>query len=126
MLSVYFIKKKQPITLTQLLHGTLLQIKKFEELPFCFPGIFLLILPLSGLTFRSYLLTRVKIPAFILDFIFANRVIIIIGFVLLELIILYLAIRLAFALPELILRDVGFRESLKRSWQITKRRFSRF
>ena len=95
MLSVYFIKKKQPITLTQLLHGTLLQIKKFEELPFCFPGIFLLILPLSGLTFRSYLLTRVKIPAFILDFIFANRVIIIIGFVLLELIILYLAIRLA-------------------------------
>ena len=32
--------------------------------------------------------------------------------VLLELIILYLAIRLAFALPELILRDVGFRESL--------------
>ena len=84
-----------------------------------------MILPLSGLTFRSYLLTRVKIPAFILDFIFANRVIII-GFVLLELIILYLAIRLAFALPELILRDVGFRESLKRSWQITKRRFSRF
>ena len=42
---------------------------------------------------------------------------------MLELIILYLAIRLAFALPELILRDVGFRESLKRSWQITKRRF---
>lgn len=36
LLSVYFIKKKQPITLTQLLHGTLLQIKKFEELPFCF------------------------------------------------------------------------------------------
>ncbi|MGH2162433.1 glycerophosphoryl diester phosphodiesterase membrane domain-containing protein, partial [Enterococcus faecalis] len=41
---------------------------------------------------------------------------------LLELIIFYLAIRLAFDLPELILRDVGFCESLKRSWQITKRR----
>lgn len=124
LLSVYFIKKKQPITLTQLLHGTLLQIKKVRGITFLFfLAYFFLILPLSGLTFRSYLLTRVKIPAFILDFIFANRVIIIIGFVLLELIILYLAIRLAFALPELILRDVGFRESLKRSWQITKRRF---
>lgn len=42
LLSVYFIKKKQPITLTQLLHGTLLQIKKSSRNYLSvFPSIFL-------------------------------------------------------------------------------------
>ena len=46
LLSVYFIKKKQAITLTQLLHGTLLQIKKVRGITFLFfLAYFFLILP---------------------------------------------------------------------------------
>lgn len=124
LLSVFFIKKKQAIPLTDLLKGTLLQLKKVRIVTFLFfLCYFFLILPISGLSFNSDLLAKIKIPAFILDFIFANRIIVIAGFILVELIIGYLAIRLIFALPELILRDIGFRESLKKSWRTTKNRF---
>ncbi len=56
--------------------------------------LFFLVLPLSGLPFHSDLLAKVKFPAFILDFIFANRVAIVTSFVIAELLILYLAVRL--------------------------------
>lgn len=36
LLTVFFIKKKQPITVLQLIHGTLLQIKKIRPLTFLF------------------------------------------------------------------------------------------
>jgi glycerophosphoryl diester phosphodiesterase len=123
LLSVFFIIKKQPISLPQLIRGTFLQLKKVRLVTFLFfLCYFFFILPISGLSFQSDLLAKVKIPAFILDFIFANRVMIVTSFVLMELIVLYLAIRLIFALPEMILRDSGFRAALKKSWQLTKRR----
>ncbi|ALS00466.1 glycerophosphodiester phosphodiesterase [Enterococcus silesiacus] len=126
LLSIFFIKKRQSISLTNLLRGTLLQLKKirFSTILF-FLFYFFLVLPLSGLGFNSDLLAKIKIPAFIMDFIFANRVTIIALVALSYLLFFYLSIRLIFALPEMILRDVPFRQAVKESWRSTKNHFFR-
>lgn len=124
LLSVYFIKKRQPISLKALLRATLLQLKKIRlSVILFYLFYFLLISPMAGLGFHSELLSRIKIPAFILDFIFANRVTIIAAFVLFYLACMYIGIRLIFALPEMILRDRPFRLAVKESWTLTRRRF---
>ncbi|BCA86089.1 glycerophosphoryl diester phosphodiesterase [Enterococcus saigonensis] len=124
LLSVYFIEKKQPVSLKQLLRMTTIQLKKLRPSIFLFfLFYFLLILPIGGLSFNSDLLARIKIPAFIMDFIFTNRLLIITGFILCYLILMYIGIRLIFALPEMILRDRPFKDAFKESLVITKRRF---
>lgn len=124
LLSIFFVKKKEPISLTALLKGTLLQLKKIRVSTFLFfLFYFFLVLPLSGLGFNSDLLAKIKVPAFIMDFIFENRVTII-GLVILGyLLFFYLSIRLIFSLPEMILRDVSFRQAVKESWSATKGQF---
>lgn len=124
LLSVFFIKKKEPITLKQLLRGTFYQLKKIKASTILFfLFYFFLVLPISGLSFNSDLLSKIKIPAFILDYIFANRVIIVASVLILYLILSYLAIRLIFALPEMILQDLSFKEAINKSWHRTKRNF---
>lgn len=124
LLSVYFIKKQQPISLKQLLRMTLLQMRKLRPMTFLFfLFYFLLVLPIGGLSFNSDLLAKIKIPAFIMDFIFANRVLIIGAVLLIYVLLIYLGIRVIFALPEMILRDLPFRLAIKESLQVTKRRF---
>ncbi len=124
LLSVYFIKKQQPISLKQLLRMTLLQLRKLRPMTFLFfLFYFLLVLPIGGLSFNSDLLAKIKIPAFIMDFIFANRVLIIGAVLLIYVLLIYLGIRVIFALPEMILRDLPFRLAIKESLQVTKRRF---
>ncbi|MBP2098039.1 glycerophosphoryl diester phosphodiesterase membrane domain-containing protein [Enterococcus rivorum] len=124
LLSVFFIKKRKKITLKQLLKGSFAQLKKirFSTILF-FLFYFLLILPFSGLSFNSDLLSKIKIPAFILDFIFANRVIVIASVLIGYLILIYLSIRLIFGLPEMILRDMPFQKAIKASWERTKLHF---
>jgi glycerophosphoryl diester phosphodiesterase len=124
LLSIFFIKKKVPTTLPLLLKGTFLQLKKIRlSTILFFLFYFFLILPFGRLGFNSDLLAKIKIPAFILDFIFANRVTIIALVVLGYLFFIYLSVRLIFALPEMILRDVPFRQAIKESWGSTKKRF---
>ncbi|HAQ6428817.1 TPA: glycerophosphodiester phosphodiesterase [Enterococcus faecium] len=123
LMSVFFIKKKEPISLKQLLHLTILQLKKVRPITFLFfLAYFLLILPISGLCFNSDLLSKIKIPAFIMDFIFANRWIIVSSFLLVYIFLGYIGIRLIFALPEMILRDRPFRAAIRESWSLTKSR----
>lgn len=124
LLSVFFIKKREPIRLSLLLKGSILQLKKirFSTIVF-FLFYFFLIVPLSGLSFNSDLLSKIKIPAFILDFIFTNRVMVIASVLVGYLFLIYLSIRLIFGLPEMILRDVPFRKAIKTSWQTTKHHF---
>ncbi|MGX7243217.1 glycerophosphoryl diester phosphodiesterase membrane domain-containing protein [Enterococcus quebecensis] len=124
LLSIFFIKKREPISLTNLLKGTILQLKKirFSTILF-FLFYFFFVLPFSGLGFNSDLLAKIKIPAFIMDFIFANRVTIIALVGLGYLVFFYLSVRLIFALPEMILRDVPFRQAVKESWRSTKNHF---
>ncbi len=124
LMSVYFIKKQVPISLKQLLQMTFLQLRKIRPLTFLFfLAYFLLILPISGLSFNSDLLSKVKIPAFIMDFIFTNRWLIVSAFIVFYLFLAYLGIRLIFALPEMILRDRPFKQAVKESWLLTKARF---
>lgn len=124
LISVYFIKKEQPIGSWQLLRMTFLQLKKVR-ISTClfFLFYFFLVLPISGFSFNSDLLSKIKIPAFIMDYIFANRVIVIVSFIALYLLLIYLGIRLIFALPEMILRDLPFKQAVKESWQTTKKKF---
>lgn len=124
LLSVYFIEKKEPVSLRQLLRMTLIQLRKVRlSVVLFFIFYFLLVLPFGGLNFNSDLLSRVKIPAFIMDFIFTNRLLIITGFIVFYLLMLYLGIRLIFALPEMILRDRAFKKAVKESWEVTRRQF---
>ena len=124
LMSVYFIKKQVPVSLKQLLELTFFQLKKIRPLTFLFfLAYFLLILPISGLSFNSDLLSKVKIPAFIMAFIFANRWIVVSTFIIFYLLLAYIGIRLIFALPEMILRDRPFKQAVKESWLLTKARF---
>ena len=124
LMSVYFIKKQTPISLKQLLQATFRQLKKIRPLTFLFfLAYFVLILPISGLSFNSDLLSKVKIPAFIIDFIFTNRWIVVSSFILFYIFLAYIGIRLIFALPEMILRDRPFKQAVKESWYLTKSRF---
>lgn len=124
LMSVYFIKKQTPISLKQLLQATFRQLKKIRPLTFLFfLAYFVLILPISGLSFNSDLLSKVKIPAFIMDFIFTNRWIVVSSFILFYIFLAYIGIRLIFALPEMILRDRSFKQAVKESWYLTKSRF---
>ncbi|WP_430610374.1 glycerophosphoryl diester phosphodiesterase membrane domain-containing protein [Enterococcus sp. DIV1639a] len=124
LMSVYFIKKQTPISLKQLLQATFRQLKKIRPLTFLFfLAYFVLILPISGLSFNSDLLSKVKIPAFIMDFIFTNRWIVVSSFILFYIFLAYIGIRLIFALPEMILRDRLFKQAVKESWYLTKSRF---
>lgn len=124
LMSVYFIKKQVPVSLKQLLELTFFQLKKIRPLTFLFfLAYFLLILPISGLSFNSDLLSKVKIPTFIMDFIFANRWIVVSTFIIFYLLLAYIGIRLIFALPEMILRDRPFKQAVKESWLLTKARF---
>ena len=124
LMSVYFIKKQTPISLKQLLQATFRQLKKIRPLTFLFfLAYFVLILPISGLSSNSDLLSKVKIPAFIMDFIFTNRWIVVSSFILFYIFLAYIGIRLIFALPEMILRDRPFKQAVKESWYLTKSRF---
>ena len=124
LMSVYFIKKQTPISLKQLLQATFRQLKKIRPWTFLFfLAYFVLILPISGLSFNSDLLSKVKIPAFIMDFIFTNRWIVVSSFILFYIFLAYIGIRLIFALPEMILRDRPFKQAVKESWYLTKSRF---
>ena len=124
LMSVYFIKKQTPISLKQLLQATFRQLKKIRPLTFLFfLAYFVLILPISGLSFNSDLLSKVKIPAFIMDFIFTNRWIVVSSFILFYIFLAYIGIRLNFSLPEMILRDRPLKQAVKESWYLTKSRF---
>lgn len=57
-----------------------------------------------------------------MDFIFANRWIIVSSFLLVYIFLGYIGIRLIFALPEMILRDRPFRAAIRESWSLTKSR----
>lgn len=124
LLTVYFIEQKQKIDLKQLLKGSLQQIKKVKAgnlLFFLF--YFLLILPFIGMNFNSALLAKFQMPAFILDVIFDHNMLLLVLFVAFILLLIYLAVRFIFVLPELILKDAKLATAVKRSWLKTKHQF---
>lgn len=124
LLSIYFIRKKEEIGLYQLLSLTFKQLKKVigsEILFFLF--YFFLILPFGGIGFKTELLAKIKVPVFILDYIFLNRLIFVPLLILGYLICLYIGIRLLLVLPLMILYDYSFKEAFKKGLSLTKNRF---
>lgn len=120
LLSVYFIQIKRPLALQALLKMTFAQLRHLRIGTFFFFLYYcLLILPLGGLGYHSDLLTKFKIPAFILDYILMNRRIVAGLFILVYLGLLYLGLRLIFTLPNIILQQMTFKKALTSSWWFT-------
>ncbi|AOO75849.1 glycerophosphodiester phosphodiesterase [Latilactobacillus curvatus] len=120
LLSVYFIQIKRPLALQALLKMTFAQLRHLRIGTFFFFLYYcLLILPLGGLGYHSDLLTKFKIPAFILDYILMNRRIVAGLFILVYLGLLYLGLRLIFTLPNIILQQMTFKKALTSSWRFT-------
>ena len=126
MLSIHAVQQKVTLSVVELFSMTLKKIRTTKWRVFLFFLLYLIILlPFSGLGFHSDLLSKVKIPAFVLDFIFEQRYRVVSSFILGYLVILYFALRLIFVLPYLIINNDGFFASIKKSWQKTRKNFLR-
>ena len=124
LLSLYFIKKEQPISLKQLLSLTFMQIKKLRPAVILFfLFYFFLVLPLGGFSLHSELLAKIKLPAFIIDFIFINRLFVIILYLMIYLLLSYIALRLTFTLPAMILLNASLRQAIRHSLHLTRKNF---
>lgn len=84
-----------------------------------FIGYFILIIPFANLIFKTPLLNKAKIPAFIIDFLLTKW-----QFVLLlaiaYLIIFYLGLRLLYTLPLMIIQNYHTREAVSKSFSLTR------
>lgn len=80
---------------------------------------FLLILPFGGIGLYTPLLDKVQIPRFIIDWLFEEHLYwgILLG--IFYFIILYVAIRWIFVLPEMIFDKLGARAAIRHSWRKT-------
>lgn len=124
LLSLYFIKQQHPISLKNLLQLTLTQLKKLRPAVFTFfLFYFFLVLPLGGFSLHSELLAKIKLPAFIIDFIFVNRLSVIIAYILIYILLAYLALRLTFTLPAMILLNQPLKKALRESLLFTRKNF---
>ena len=122
LLTMYFVKHKVAISLRQLAKETIFQMKKLKISNFLFFLCYFIILsPIGAIRFHSDLLSKFKIPIFIVDFIFENRVIFIILFILAYVSLIAVAIRLMFTLPLMIFKDYTFKKASQTSWHLTKK-----
>ncbi|MGX7198453.1 glycerophosphodiester phosphodiesterase [Enterococcus nangangensis] len=121
LLSLKAIQDKQPLSVIQLFKITVAKLKKIRPATLLFFLLFLvLLLPLAGLGFHSDLLAKIKIPAFILDYIFQQRYRVVTSFIGGYLLLLLLAVRFIFVLPYLLLHDDSLKVSLQKSWRKTR------
>lgn len=124
LLSLFFIKKEVPISLFQLVQITFQQMKKLRvEVFLFFLFYYFLVLPLSGFSYHSSLLTKIKFPAFIIDFVFVNRLMIVSLYLLAYLLLIYIGIRLIFSLPSMILLNHSLKKAIRESLLLTKKKF---
>lgn len=126
LLSVYFIQIKRPLALQALMKMTFAQITHLHiGTVFFFLYYYVLIIPLGGLGYHSDLLTKFKLPAFILDYIITNRRLIAILCLLIYLGLLYVGLRLIFTLPNIILQQMPLKKALRTSWHFTHHQLAR-
>ncbi len=86
---------------------------------------FILILPIAQQVFNTQLLNKVVIPVFIMDFL-ANNIWYILMLSFVGLLIGYIAIRWLFILPFIILGNMSPRLAIKKSLELTQKRFWHF
>ena len=124
LLTMYFVRNKVAISLRQLVKETIFQMKKLKVSNFLFfLCYFVLLSPIGAIRFHSDLLSKIRMPAFIIDFIFENRVVVVILFLILYASLILVAIRLMYTLPLLIFKDMTFKEASRTSWRLTRKHF---
>lgn len=98
--------------------------KQLYGLPFKAFGFFLLyfllIIPFAGIGFSSNLLNKVKIPEFIIEWLFQEHLPFAILLMILYVIVLYIGLRLIFVLPLMIFDNLTVRRAIRKSFQLTK------
>lgn len=87
-----------------------------------FSGYFLLIIPFSGIFFKSPLLSKVVIPKFILEFLLQQPLYLFLVSTF-YLLVFILSIRMIFVLPLMFFQKLTLHEALKLSFTLTKKRF---
>ena len=123
LLSLFFIKKEVPISLFQLIQITFWQLKKLRfDVFLFFLFYYLLVLPLGGFSYHSSLLTKIKLPAFLIDFIFVNRLMIVSFYLFIYAGLIYIGIRLIFSLPGMILLNYSLKNAIRESLLLTKKK----
>ena len=116
------IEKKQ-FSFRSVLHDTFSQLRHLDPRGiFFFTFYFLLIVPFSGLFFKSPLLSKIVIPEFILDFILKNPLYTSL-IALFYVIVFIISIRLLYVLPVLLLKQQTLKKAISTSIQLTKGRF---
>ncbi|MGQ2376464.1 glycerophosphoryl diester phosphodiesterase membrane domain-containing protein [Companilactobacillus zhachilii] len=97
--------------------------KNLFGLPFKAFGFFLLyfliITPFGSFGMSSSLLSKVKIPQFIIDWLFQEHLPLGILLVILYIIIFYIGLRWLFVLPLMIFENKDIKDAIIRSWQMT-------
>lgn len=78
--------------------------------------------PILGSLLNIYYLNKILVPTFIIDYL-ANNMWIAGVFLLIGLIILFISIRLLFALPQVLFEGASVREAVDYSWQKTHKRW---
>lgn len=98
--------------------------KNLFGLPFKAFGFFLLyfliITPFGSLGISSSLLNKVKIPQFIIDWLFQEHLPLVIALVFIYFVIFYIGLRWLFVLPLMIFENKTIKAAISRSWQMTK------
>ncbi|MFD1417610.1 glycerophosphodiester phosphodiesterase [Companilactobacillus keshanensis] len=83
---------------------------------------FLLVLPIGDIGFYSNLLNKVKVPEFILEWIFQEHFYIGALLIISYLVIFYIGLRWLFVLPAIIFENKTIRQSIHYSWNMTRNR----
>ena len=123
LLGFYHVRHRQTVTF-----GTEMKmaVSQIRQLPISAIGFFslyfLIILPFSQIGFTSQLLSKVKIPRFILDWLISEHPMLAGLVAILYLLILYLGLRWLFVLPLMILEQQPIRQAMRLSWAKTAHR----
>ncbi|APX71452.1 glycerophosphodiester phosphodiesterase [Companilactobacillus allii] len=100
--------------------------KEITSLPFKAFGFFLLyfliITPFAGIGFSSNLLSKVKVPEFLLDWLFTEHLPFGIALVIIYLAIFYIGVRWLFVLPLMIFDNRRIKNAIHQSWSMTRNR----
>ena len=100
--------------------------KEISSLPFKAFGFFLIyfliITPFAGIGFSSNLLSKVKVPEFLLDWLFTEHLPFGIALIVIYLAIFYIGVRWLFVIPLMIFDNRRIKNALRQSWRMTRNR----
>lgn len=121
MLGIRNIQRGKGLQLIPLLKESFSKVHQVNNSSFLyFLLYFIFILPFAGVIFETPLLSKIKIPIFVLDYLNKNDVLkFLLGF--LYVVIVYLGIRLLYVLPNMILKNQSAPSAFRASWRLTRK-----